>query len=278
MPELPEVEIVKQGLNNNIVNFFVKKVILNRPNLRYNFPDNFAKILENQQITEVSRRSKYILIHLSNDYIWLIHLGMSGALIIIDESEYKAKKHDHALFYLQKDNKRKLLIYNDYRRFGFMDLCYKNKLKDNKFIKILGIEPLQDEFNTEFLYQLTRDKNTPIKNFLMNAKYIVGVGNIYASESLFLSSIKPTRITKNITKKEAEKLVKNIKQVLLNSIENKGSSLKDFINVNGKSGNFQNNFFVYNRENQDCLVCKKGVIKRIKQSNRSSFYCNNCQK
>jgi formamidopyrimidine-DNA glycosylase len=267
MPELPEVEIVKKGLEKELLNLQITKVVLNRAGVRSKFPANFVDSLTNQTIVKITRRAKYILCHLSNKRILLIHLGMSGKIRIIANKDYLPQKHDHILIYFSLN---KLLIYNDYRRFG------EFKIIDNPNLSNLGLEPLDKGFNGKSLYKIIHQKTSPIKNIIMNQKYVVGVGNIYASESLFLSQISPLTIGKKITEKQAEILSLNIKKVLENAILNGGSSLKDFISVNGESGRVQDNFFVYGRAGLACGVCDS-TIKRIKQQGRSSFYCEKCQ-
>ena len=266
MPELPEVEVVVRGLKDNIVNFQITKVELLSKGLRTVFQKDLAQNLLTTKIIDVSRRAKYILCHLNTGKILLIHLGMSGRLLIKQKSEYVFQKHNHLLIEFGD----KVLVYNDYRRFGDI------KITQSFSPPNLGLEPLEESLNTKSFLSLTKNKKTNIKSFLMNQKHVVGIGNIYACEALFLSKISPLKITQSINSNEAKILVKNIKNVLQNAVSQGGASLKDFINVNGQSGRVQNNFWVYRRKGQLCKVCES-EIKTIKQQGRSTFYCSNCQ-
>lgn len=266
MPELPEVEVVVRGLKQQILNCEITKVDVLSKGVRTRFPENFAKNLLNRKVIDVSRRAKYILCYLNMGGILLIHLGMSGRVIIQQKASYAFQKHNH----LVVEFGNKVLIYNDYRRFGDIKVV-KDFNPSN-----LGLEPLEENFNVKTFMALVKDKKTNIKSFLMNQKYVVGIGNIYACEALFLSKISPIKIASNITLNEAQVMVKNIKTVLQSAIGQGGSSLKDFINVNGESGKVQNNFWVYGRKGMPCKICKN-EIKTTKQQGRSTFYCPNCQ-
>ncbi len=271
MPELPEVETVKKSLEPNIVGATIESVELRRPNLRIPFNDDFMERLEGRKIIKLTRRSKYIIVQLDNSDNLIIHLGMSGVLKYLDEAPSEIEKHDHVIIQFSDNS---YLIYNDYRRFGLMTLT--RNVNEHDLIKNLGVEPLTENFTGEYLYSLFKGKKVNIKQFIMNAKNLVGVGNIYASESLFQTGILPTRTVDKISKKEAELLVKNIKAVLLDALDSGGSSLRDFVSSNGDAGYFQHKFFVYGREGESCFTCGKEII-RIVQSNRSSFYCPKCQ-
>jgi formamidopyrimidine-DNA glycosylase len=283
MPELPEVEIVKIGLEK-IKAKTVKKIFRSNKKLRIESTLNLEK-LKNAQIVDIKRRARYLIVNFSNDLSLIIHLGMSGKITLV--KNFNQQKHDHFAIQFSDDI---WLIFNDVRRFGFIDLIESKKTANHFMLSKLGIEPLSNDLTTDFLYKITRDKKTNIKSFLMDNSFIVGVGNIYANESLFLSKISPLRKTCEITKKEAEILAQNIKKILVESIKKGGSSISDYINVNGDSGYFQNDFFVYGRENQNCKniaenseikLAKKtcqGKILRIKQNSRSTFYCSKCQK
>ena len=287
MPELPEVEIVRQSLNRKIKQKVVKKVIIRNRNLRSKIPINFAKYLTGKKIIEVKRFSKYIIICLSNHSYCIFHLGMSGTIHLVENykkslvtntsfynSPLLPKKHNHVEIYF--DNFK--VVYNDPRRFGFFEIVEDIEILEEKFSK-LGPEPLQNEFNIEYVFSYFKGKKKNIKNFLLDQYFVSGIGNIYASEILFLSNINPEKKVSLLDKKDCKKITLNSRKVLINAIEKGGSSIKDFKNTDGKSGNFQKNFNVYGR---DGLKCKrsscKGVIKKKIISNRSSFFCNLCQK
>ena len=286
MPELPEVEIVRQSLDKIIRQKKVKKVIIRNKNLRLKLPNNFKKSLENKIINKVSRFSKYLIIHLPNNEFCLIHLGMSGTIHLIKDkkknystnlsfynSPYLPKKHNHIeiIFY----NFR--IVYNDPRRFGFFQLIKTNdKLK--KRFSHLGPEPFDHEFNLDYFKNFIKNKKKSVKDLLIDQKFVSGIGNIYANEILFLSKINPNKKIKLLNNKDCIQIIKNSKKILLNSIQKGGSSIRDFKNTKGIKGSFQDNFKVYQRENLNCkrTACK-GKIVKIVISNRSTFFCNLCQ-
>ena len=287
MPELPEVEIVRQSLNKKIKQKVVKKVLIRNRNLRLKIPLNFAKFLIGKKIIEVKRFSKYIIICLSNHSYCLLHLGMSGTIHLVENykktlvtntsfynSPLLPKKHNHVEIYF--DNFK--IVYNDPRRFGFFEIAEDIEILEKRFFK-LGPEPLQNEFNVNYVFSFFKRKKKNIKNFLLDQFFVSGIGNIYASEILFLSNINPEKKASLLNKKDCEKLILNSKKVLINAIKQGGSSIRDFKNTDGKSGNFQKNFKVYDRNGLKCKRSNcKGVIKKKKISNRSSFFCNICQK
>ena len=273
MPELPEVETICQGLRSNILSKLITDVSrLTSFNLRQVIPIGIESKLIGNKVIDITRRAKYIQIFLSNDYVLLIHLGMTGKLLL-KEPNYIPKKHDHFVIYL---NNKQSIIYNDPRRFGLIDISHKDKLSNIELFKNLGIEPFSLEFTPEYFSTLLFKKKQPIKLFLMNNKNIVGVGNIYAAESLFLSKISPIREANSLDKNEITTLHSNILFILNESIKHGGSTLKDYAAVSGEKGYFQNSFNVYGREGQPCPICKKNIIK-ITQAGRSSFYCSTCQ-
>tara|TARA_X000000368_G_scaffold282781_1_gene224481 strand:- start:72 stop:935 length:864 start_codon:yes stop_codon:yes gene_type:complete len=287
MPELPEVEIVKQSLNKNITHKKVKKVIVRNRNLRFKIPANFQNYLKNKKIIKVDRFSKYLIISLSGDAYYLIHLGMSGTIHIIHKkksikftntsfyhSHFLPKKHNHIEIIFDSLK----VIYNDPRRFGFFQFI-KNSNELKKRFNHLGYEPFDKQFNLKYVMDFFREKNKVIKNFLIDQRFVSGIGNIYASEILFLSKIKPNKKVKLLNKIECSLLIKNSKKILMNAIKKGGSSIKDFKNTDGNLGNFQDNFNVYQRENLNCKRkrCKGKIIKKI-ITNRSTFFCNFCQK
>jgi formamidopyrimidine-DNA glycosylase len=287
MPELPEVEIVRQSLDKKIRQKKVKKVIVRNKNLRIKIPNNFKKFLENKIIDRVSRFSKYLIIYLSKNEFCLIHLGMSGTIHLIDDrkkndltnlsfynSPLLPKKHNHIEIIF--DNFR--VIYNDPRRFGFFQIIKSNDNLKKRFLH-LGPEPFEDKFDLKYFRKFIKNKNKKVKDLLIDQKFVSGIGNIYASEILFLSGINPNRKIKLLNNKNCTQIIKNSKKILLNAIQKGGSSIRNFKNTDGYQGNFQNNFKVYQREGLNCkrINCKGEIIKKV-ISNRSSFFCNSCQK
>ena len=287
MPELPEVEIVKQSLNKKIKHKKVKKVIVRNRNLRFKIPINFTKSIIDQKIIEVKRFSKYLIIHLSNKRYCLLHLGMSGTIHLIDNlkkdsltntsfysSPFKPKKHNHVEI-IFNDLK---VIYNDPRRFGFFEII-KNKDLLKKRFSHLGPEPFDINFNVNYIFNFFKKKEKNIKNFLIDQNFVSGIGNIYASEILYLSKINPNKKASLISQEDCKRIVTNSKKVLFEAIKKGGSSIRDFKNILGNEGNFQKSFKVYQREGQSCKRFKcKGIIKKKNITNRSTFFCNICQK
>jgi len=286
MPELPEVEIVRQSLNKNIKQKRVKKVIVRNSNLRIKLPSNFKKILENKIIQNVSRFSKYLILNLSNDEFCIIHLGMSGTIHLIKNKQkdiltnlsfYNSpllpKKHNHIEIIFDKFR----IIYNDPRRFGFFQIIKTSDNLRKRFLH-LGPEPFDKKFNIDYFQNFIREKNKNIKNLLIDQNFVSGIGNIYASEILFLSKIDPIKKIKFLKKKECNQIILSSKKILLKAIKKGGSSIRDFKNTEGSKGSFQDSFKVYQRENLNCkrIGCKGKIIK-IVIVNRSTFFCNSCQ-
>ena len=277
MPELPEVETVVRGIAPHLKKHRITRVELRRPDLRMPFPAGFKKRLEGAAITTISRRAKYILIGLDTAETLVIHLGMSGSLMF---REQPFKKHDHVIFTL--DNGKKL-VFNDPRRFGLMDLV--EDIHSHKLFKHLGVEPLSEAFNSVTLGASLKTRSGPIKTAIMDQKVVVGVGNIYASESLFQAHISPLRKASSLKKSEISALCKGIKNVLELAIKSGGSSIKDFVQSSGNPGYFQHRFEVYGRANKPCLCAAKHgtlkltpLVKKITQQGRATYYCSNCQK
>ena len=283
MPELPEVETIMRGISPFLTGATIKRIKLNRADLRWPFPENFASRVKEAKVLNLKRRSKYILIDLSTGETLLIHLGMSGKILVsnskIGNYFYESSKlanHDHVIFEL---NDGTIIKYNDPRRFGAMDLAKTDDLNNHKFLEKLGPEPLGNNFNSDYLKIKLSKKESPIKNVLLNQSVVAGLGNIYVCEALFMSGISPKKIACKISKNKCEELVQNIRAILISAIEAGGSSLKDFTDIQGNSGYFQFEFYVYGRENEYCKTanCDR-KIKRISQSGRSSFYCPYCQR
>ena len=286
MPELPEIEIVKRSLFKKINKAKIVNVKINNKNLRYKITHSLSKKLVNEKILNISRRSKYLIFHFKNKLL-LVHLGMSGKFLIIrskDKKMFKTSfyydldilaKHNHIHFIL---NNGLVLIYNDVRRFGFFKLFENIKLKEITYLKKLGPEPFSVLFCIKYVQKFIKNRKKNIKNLLMDQTFVSGLGNIYVNEALFLSKIYPLRQCSNLERKSIKNLIYNIRKVLKIAINQGGSSIRDFKNVYGKSGNFQQFFNVYGQENKNCSrISCKGKIKKISISNRSSFYCNVCQ-
>jgi len=286
MPELPEIEIVKRSLFKMVNKAKIVNVKINNKNLRYKIPNTLSKKLINEKILKISRRSKYLIFHFKNKLL-LVHFGMSGKFLIVrnkDNKMFKTSfyydlnilaKHNHIYFVL---NNGLVLIYNDVRRFGFFKLFENIKLKEIIYLKKLGPEPFSVLFCIKYVQKFIKNRKKNIKNLLMDQTFVSGLGNIYANEALFLSKIHPLRQCSNLERKSIKNLIYNIRRVLKISINQGGSSIKDFKNADGKSGNFQQFFNVYGQENKNCSrISCKGKIKKISISNRSSFYCNSCQ-
>ena len=288
MPELPEVEVVKQSLQDKIKNLSIKRVFINNNKLRYKISNRDFYGIKGRKIISIKRRSKYLLINLSQNLTILAHLGMTGKFFIIGKDNEKQKtsfyysikknesKHDHLTLYLNKGIK---LIYNDVRKFGFLKIFKSKNLYNSNHLKFLGPEPLNKNFSINYVRKYFLGKKRTIKDLLMDQKFVSGLGNIYCNEILFLCKIRPDRIAKKINTKELSNLIKYTKKILKISIIKGGSSIKDFVNTEGKSGNFQQKFKVYNKEKSKCnrKNCS-GIVKKIYTSNRSSFYCSKCQK
>ena len=289
MPELPEVEVVKRSLESKIQNKIIKKVKINDIKLRYKL--NIKKIsqLNNLKIKKIERRSKYLLFHFDKPIIMLVHLGMTGKFFFINENKKKFKtsfyynlneakdqKYDRVIFFLKN---RQKFIYNDLRKFGFIKLLSKNKVDKNLHLISLGPEPLSKYYNFDYFKNYIFQRKKTVKDLLMDQKFVSGLGNIYVNEILFSSKVKPTRKVKFLKDNEIKEIIKNTKKILSKSIKLGGASIKDFSSSNGKKGSFQQHFRAYAREGEKCsnIDCKKKII-RIIISNRSSFYCLNCQK
>ena len=270
MPELPEVETTCRGIAPHIEQQIFKKIIIRQPKLRYPIPSDLIMTLPGQSVHSVTRRSKYLLIHTDAGHL-IIHLGMSGRLHALTNPP-NAAKHDHVDILFKNDV---CLRYHDPRRFG-MILWTAEEPQQHKLLRSLGPEPLSNEFNGNYLYQQSRGRSRPIKQFIMDGHVVVGVGNIYASESLFQAGIAPKRAAQKISKHRYERLADEIKQVLSDAITAGGTTLKDFSAADGKPGYFQQQLNVYGRNGQTCPNCQSS-IKKIILGQRSTFYCPSCQ-
>lgn len=270
MPELPEVETTKRGIAPHLEGYAVDNIIVRQPKLRWPVPDSLQQ-MQNQTVNKVRRRAKYLLLDTAVGTC-IIHLGMSGSLRIVGAGVLP-EKHDHVDIGFKNG---KVLRLRDPRRFGSI-LWTQEPVEQHKLIANLGPEPLSDEFTAQYLHHQAKNRQVSIKVFIMNAHMVVGVGNIYASESLFMAGIHPKRAAGRVSLKRLEILVASIKCVLQASIEQGGTTLKDFANADGQSGYFQVTLQAYGRAGQACPCCKM-LIKQIKLGQRSTFYCSSCQK
>jgi len=270
MPELPEVETSRRGIEPHILNKTVNDVIIRQRKLRWPITAGLKSQLTGQKINQVDRRGKYILLR-SDAGTVIMHLGMSGSLRILDKNT-PAEKHDHLDICF---NNNKILRLRDPRRFGAVLWTRSDPLK-HKLLASLGPEPLSDEFNADYLFQQSRNRKVAIKIFLMNSQIVVGVGNIYASESLFRAGINPKRAANKISLSRYQALVDAVKFILRQSIQQGGTTLRDFTQQDGKPGYFQQTLSVYGRKSEPCLKCGT-LIKQFTQAQRSTFYCPHCQ-
>ncbi len=287
MPELPEVEIVRQSLDKKIKKKSVKKVIIRNRNLRFKIPRNFESFIKDNKIIKVNRFSKYLILYFQNENYCLIHLGMSGTIHIIDKkkslkftntsfyhSPFLPKKHNHVDFIFDKFK----IVYNDPRRFGFFEIIKNHKNLKKRF-KSFGPEPFSDKFNLDYVINFFKKKNKDIKSFLLDQRFVSGIGNIYASEILFDSKINPFKKARLLKKNECLDIILSSKKILQKAIDKGGSSIRDFKNLSGTKGDFQKEFRVYQKEGAGCKRSKcNDIIKKKTTSNRSTFFCVSCQK
>jgi formamidopyrimidine-DNA glycosylase len=272
MPELPEVETTKRGITPHIINKTIKKVIIRNHKLRWPVNEKLHELAYSKEITSIERRAKYLILNLdSGTEAIILHLGMSGRLSITCKTE-PPQKHDHIDFIFSND---KLLRYHDPRRFGACIWSPQPPL-EHKLLKKLGIEPFNEALTAETLYKSSRNKNKAIKSFIMDSNNIVGVGNIYASESLFYARINPAKPCREITESQYKILAQKIKTVLLRAIQQGGTTLRDFLGSDGSLGYFSQELAVYGRNDQPCKNCNT-KITQIKMNQRSTFFCASCQ-
>lgn len=270
MPELPEVETAKSGIKPYVENQIISRLIIRQPKLRWAIPDDIQK-LEGQVIRSVERKAKYILIE-TDAGTALIHLGMSGNLRIVSQ-QIEPEKHDHWDMVLADG---KTLRYRDPRRFGAL-LWTTAPVERHELLVKLGPEPLSDDFDGLLLYEQSRNRRVTVKEFIMNSHIVVGVGNIYANESLFMAGINPKRQAGKISLQRYQILAEAIKKVLTKAIEQGGTTLKDFVREDGQTGYFQIQLQVYGKAGQPCSTCQS-EIKQVTLGQRSTFYCAVCQK
>lgn len=288
MPELPEVETVRRGLEPALTGRRIARVELRRPDLRIPLPKDFARRLEGRRILGLSRRAKYLLAALDSGETLIIHLGMSGQLTLrhasaeagrarLHHAREPSSGHDHVIIDL--DGGRQL-VFNDPRRFGLMTLATTADLAEHPLLAHLGIEPLGNELSADYLLAHLAGRRTSLKAALLDQTLIAGLGNIYVCEALYRARLSPRRSCASLGKVRAERLAAAIRSVLEEAVAAGGSSLKDYVHADGTLGYFQHHFAVYDREGQPCRrpACKGTLIKRIVQSGRSTFYCPSCQR
>lgn len=283
MPELPEVETVARGIAPFIEGQKITETRTNRKDLRTPLPAKFKERLEGVKVNKVTRRAKYVLCHLTSGEVLIIHLGMSGRLVIHPKGQtLPNEKHDHVIITFSNGVRMR---FNDPRRFGLMELVKENNLTKDKLFHHLGPEPLEKSFNGEYLRVALQARKTPIKTAIMNQEVVVGVGNIYAAEALYLSHIAPQRPANKLKKAEYQALADSIQKILKSAIKSGGSTLRDYVRSSGDKGYFQLSLNVYQREGLPCYCCattdtlkSSPLIRRIVQQGRSTFYCSICQK
>ena len=287
MPELPEVEIIRQSLDKKIKKKSIKKVIIRNRNLRFKIASNFENFIKNKKIVKVNRFSKYLILYFQDKNYCLIHLGMSGTIHIIGKkktlkltntsfyhSPFLPKKHNHVEIIFDKFK----VIYNDPRRFGFFEIIKSCKDLEKRF-ESFGPEPFSKKFNLNYVINFFKKKNKDIKSFLLDQNFVSGIGNIYASEILFASKVYPFKKAKRLKKNECLKIILNSKKILRQAIKRGGSSIRDFKDISGTKGNFQKEFRVYQQDGTYCNRSEcNGIIKKKITSNRSTFFCVSCQK
>lgn len=269
MPELPEVETVCRGLALKLLGRRILRVEQRRADLRFPFPADFAARLMGRRIDAIRRRAKYIVIDLDGDDILLVHLGMSGSMVVNEKRPAMLDRHDHVIFDIDDGT---CVRFNDARRFGLMDLVPASGFQAHKLIRGLGLEPLEPAFDGPALAAMLKGRKTSVKLAIMDQRLVVGVGNIYASEALHRAGISPRRRAGSVQGTRAARLAAAIRQVLKEAIKAGGSSLRDYVQANGELGYFQHRWKVYDREGQACRQCG-GPIRRITQGARSTFYC-----
>ena len=273
MPELPEVETTLRGIKPHIGAKIVTDLIVRQARLRYPVPDNLKQILNGEKLLDVKRRAKYLLLHFHHGVL-IIHLGMSGSLRVIDPkltTDTKPEKHDHVDVVFDGT----ILRFRDPRRFG-MILWTQDNIFSHPLLRHLGPEPFDAAFNADYLFRLSRKKKVTTKQFIMDNKVVVGVGNIYASESLFMSAIRPGRAAGRLSRNECHILVENICKILKEAIQQGGTTLKDFTNSEGKPGYFAQSLNVYGRSGEPCFTCGEEIKSKI-IGQRNTFYCPHCQ-
>jgi formamidopyrimidine-DNA glycosylase len=296
MPELPEVETVRRGLQPVMEGFRIVSVEQRRPDLRFPFPERFAERLAGRTIVALGRRAKYLTVHLDRDPVLVCHLGMSGSFrveqgetaTVPGEFHYERSKdaaHDHVVFHLSGPREKRRVVFNDPRRFGFMFFAEAIALDQHPLLAGLGIEPTGNALDGALLSDLLRGRKAPLKTALLDQRLIAGLGNIYACEALWRAALSPRRMAGSIAARpghagaRSERLAEAIRAVIAEAIAAGGSSLRDYVRADGSLGYFQHSFSVYDREGEPCPRCGcGGTVTRIVQAGRSTFYCPTCQR
>jgi formamidopyrimidine-DNA glycosylase len=292
MPELPEVETVRRGLEPAMVGARIIAVEQRRPDLRFPFPERFVERLQGQTVAALGRRAKYLLADLSSGEVLVMHLGMTGRFLVsqggvtfapgeFHDEAGGGRRHDHVVFRLSNGA---TVTYNDPRRFGFMDLAPRAVLAESRHFRNVGIEPLGNELSGEAIARLFRGRQAPLKAALMDQRLIAGLGNIYVCEALFRAGLDPQAPAGSIAtstgrpREKADRLAGAIRDVLTEAVEAGGSTLRDYAQTDGSLGYFQHAFRVYDREGEACMTSGcGGTVKRLVQGGRSTFYCPRCQ-
>lgn len=271
MPELPEVETSRRGIDPHICGRSVTKTLVRQAKLRWPVAPQITTDLVGQTILSTDRRGKYLLLHTASACL-IIHLGMSGSVRIVDSSQ-PAGKHDHVDIVFSGDV---ILRYHDPRRFGCL-LWSEHPVGQHALLRDLGPEPLSDEFTAAYLFKRSRARKTPIKSFIMDSHVVVGVGNIYANEALFMAGIRPQTEAGSLSRVRLQRLVACVREVIAHAITVGGTTLRDFVGGDGKPGYFQQSLLVYGRGGEPCKRCS-ATLKEIRQTQRSSVYCARCQR
>lgn len=274
MPELPEVETVCRGMAPVLVGQRLTRAETRRAGLRVPFPPDLAQRLIGARVTKVSRRAKYAQVHTDREDVMLLHLGMSGRVILSDCSDTPFAKHDHLVLETAAGGR---LVLNDARRFGMVDLARADQLAAHPWLARLGPEPLDDGLSPAYLHRVFARKASPVKTVLLDQQVVAGLGNIYVCEALFKAAIAPARQAKTLSLAETAQLVRAIKAVLERAIAVGGSSLRDYVQVDGELGYFQHEWSVYGREDAPCRHCGQSIRRQL-QSGRSTFFCGACQR
>jgi len=271
MPELPEVETVRRGLEKRLLGQRVAYAEARRQTLRIPLPEDFAARMTGRRFERLERRGKYILAYLDNRTVLIVHLGMSGRFTLGDAGALPDGPHDHVVFRMEDGT---VATYNDPRRFGLMTLCSDTEVDEHRLLASMGVDPLGNMFNGPYLASRLKGRRSPIKAALLDQKTVAGLGNIYVCEALYGAGISPRRSAHTLQGGRAERLAAAIRKTLDSALQAGGSSLRDYVQANGELGYFQHQFSVYGREGEPCPNCDcEQTVKRIVQSGRSTFYC-----
>lgn len=275
MPELPEVETVCRSLRQSLLGEEVADVTLNRADIRIPIPPDLPDRLRGLKLAKIERRAKYILFHMQAREVVLLHLGMSGRILVVDAKPNAYEKHDHVAFHFKSG---RTAIFRDPRRFGLVTLCRAKVLAFHPLLAHLGAEPLNPaEFNAAYLQEALKKRTQAIKPALMDQRLVVGVGNIYASEALYCAGVNPERPANKVKLSEINEIIAAVRAVLADAIEAGGSSIRDYVDSKGEAGYFQHRFSVYNRAGKSCPACGQKILRTV-QAGRATFWCPTCQK